>query len=193
MRRSSAEHYSKYPPARKQVLLLSCMDLRLLDEIVQFMDHDGLTNRYYHVIFAGAALGALGDHSKTDGWFKTFESHLDIAYQLHHFDDVYVLEHRDCAAYKLLLNRNGEFGDSKEDQKDESDCHREYVRKLREKIGEWAIDKWAGWPAEQLKHDKPKLRVTGFLMGLRGNVEKLLEPKTFTPRKKRIGKKRRKK
>lgn len=41
--RLPSEHDTSYPPARGPVLLLSCMDLRLLDEIVQFIDHDGLT------------------------------------------------------------------------------------------------------------------------------------------------------
>jgi hypothetical protein len=49
-----------YAPARGPVLLLSCMDLWLMDEVSQFMAHDGLVNQYDHVIMAGAALGAFG-------------------------------------------------------------------------------------------------------------------------------------
>ena len=41
----------------QNVLLLSCMDLRLLDEIVAYMDGRNLTDRYDHVILAGAAWG----------------------------------------------------------------------------------------------------------------------------------------
>jgi hypothetical protein len=51
--RLPSEHDVSYAPARGPVLLLTCMDLRVLDEVTEFMDHDGLTNRYDHVILAG--------------------------------------------------------------------------------------------------------------------------------------------
>mgnify|MGYP001554032745 CR=1 FL=1 len=44
-------------PARKNALLVSCMDLRLIDNIVKFMEHDNMTNRYDQYIAAGTALG----------------------------------------------------------------------------------------------------------------------------------------
>ena len=52
-----SQSFRPYPPPRKNVLLLSCMDLRLIDDLVPFMDGDNLTNRYDQLVFAGAALG----------------------------------------------------------------------------------------------------------------------------------------
>ena len=44
-------------PPRKQVLMLSCMDLRLIDNITTFMNEGNLQNRYDQLIYAGAAMG----------------------------------------------------------------------------------------------------------------------------------------
>ena len=122
-----------------------------------------MTNRYDHVIMAGASLGALGA-GKPDRphWRATFEDHLKAAYKLRHFQDVYILEHRDCGAYRVYLDPNGDFGDNESDK--EAACHYKYANKLRKQILEWAEDK------------KPKIRVKLFLMDLRGHVSPLLPP-----------------
>ena len=49
----SSSNYRPYPPPRKNVLLLSCMDLRLIDDLVPFMEGDNLSNRYDQLVFAG--------------------------------------------------------------------------------------------------------------------------------------------
>ncbi len=59
-RLTTQETEFKHPPPRKMLLLLSRMDARLLDDTVSFMDRYNLTNRYDHVVFAGAALGFCG-------------------------------------------------------------------------------------------------------------------------------------
>jgi hypothetical protein len=153
-----------HAPARGPVLLLTCMDLRLMDEIVDFMDSDGLNNRYDHLIFAGASLGALGaPDAKGDysHWNKTFADHLAVAHRLHGIKDIYVLEHRDCGAYREFLGYEGDFDDYHGDA--EELCHRKYTGMLQQFIDDWA------------KANNTTLRVKAFLMDLRGNV-KYLEP-----------------
>lgn len=158
--RSSIEHDTSYPPARGPVLLLTCMDSRLLDEVVAFMDHDGLTNRYDHVILAGAALGALGDgKEKRLHWRKTFFDHLAAAYELRRIKDVYIIEHRDCGAYRMFLGEHGDFDDH--EQKEERKCHHKYAKTLEKEIGKWC------------KQNDVKLKVKSFLMDLRGRVSLL--------------------
>ncbi len=49
-----AEQRRSYDLPQDNVLLVTCMDLRLIDDIVDFMNHDNLRNRYDHVVFAGA-------------------------------------------------------------------------------------------------------------------------------------------
>lgn len=146
-----------YFPARGPVLLLSCMDLRLVDDVVRFMEHDGLTNRYDHVIMAGAALGALGANRKDyKHWRKTFMNHLETAHKLHRIKDVYILEHRDCGAYREFLGPRGTFNDTQ--YKKELKTHRCYARQLTCVIEDWA------------EKVGSKLNVKSFLMDLRGNV-----------------------
>jgi hypothetical protein len=97
-------------PPRQQVLLLSCMDLRLLDDIVVFMDGLNLQNRYDHFSLAGAAMGAhrLGSPVCPEGlelpWKAVFFTHLETAINVLKRDikDIFLLEHIDCGAYKYL-------------------------------------------------------------------------------------------
>lgn len=84
-----------------EALLLTCMDYRLVDELERYMALRGLTDKFDHVILAGASLGAMND--KYPAWAETFWAHLDLAIKLHSVHRVIVIDHRDCGAYKLVL------------------------------------------------------------------------------------------
>ena len=166
-----------YPPARGPVLLLSCMDLRLMDEVSKFMEHDGLHNRYDHVIMAGAALGALGGNlPQYAHWHQTFCDHLQAAYELHAIKDVYILEHRDWGAYTKFLGDAGTFDDHQDEQ--EAETHRQYAEQLSNVVKTWADSAGA------------KIKVKAFLMDLRGNVSLLSSCGTAASQTKRTKKKR---
>jgi hypothetical protein len=94
----SATHTSP----RKNVLLLSCMDLRLLDNLVRFMAFENLENRYDQFILAGAAAGAM----MMPSWHKAFFDHLVLAVGLHQIKYVYLVEHRDCGAYVEFFEKS---------------------------------------------------------------------------------------
>lgn len=130
------------------VLLLTCMDFRLMDEIERFMSGRGLRDKYDHVILAGASLGAITD--KYPAWNKTFWEHLDIAIQLHNIHTVMVMDHRDCGAYKVILGEK-----HMKDPKLEKDTHSAQLKKLKGMIA----------------RKYPKLKVETLLMGLDGKVE----------------------
>src|SRR5262249_15591006 len=87
---------------RKNVLLLSCMDLRLLDNLVTFMNLENLDNRYDQFILAGAAAGAM----RMPAWHKAFFDHLVLAVGLHQIKYVYIIEHRDCGAYVEFFGKS---------------------------------------------------------------------------------------
>ena len=155
-----------YPPPRGNVLLLSCMDLRLLDDIVVFMEQDNLSNRYDQFILAGAALGALGGCDVNYAhWRQSFFDHLGAAHELHDIQDVYILEHRNCGAYHNVFHVAEEFGDSDAELKKEADCHRKYAQMLEDEIAAWC----------EVEHIQ--LRVRSFLMGIRGDVTLLTDAK----------------
>jgi carbonic anhydrase len=160
-------HYRPYPAPRKNVLLLSCMDLRLIDDIVRFMEADNLSNRYDQLVFAGAAFGVIQQTHKS--WRDAFFDHLDIAVELHDIHDVYIMEHRNCGAYAKILGSEGEFDDSPEGQEREEIVHRKYAFQLRDEIRKRCEKKRAG-TRDKEKKSLWNLNVHCFLMDLRGGV-----------------------
>jgi len=131
-----------------EALLLSCMDFRLMDDIVRYMDGRGLTNKYDHVILAGASLGALTD--KYPAWGQTFWAHLQLARDLHRIKRLIVIDHRDCGAYKAFLGP-----EHAKDPATEGKTHGEQLRRFKAEVA-----------ARQ-----PGLEVETLLMGLDGSVE----------------------
>ena len=131
-----------------EALLLSCMDFRLMDEIERYMSGRGLRDKYDHVILAGASLGAVTD--RYPAWNQTFWEHLDIAIKLHNINEVIILDHRDCGAYKVILG-----AEHAKDPIVERDTHATYLKKLKGMIN----DKY------------PKLEVETLMMTLDGKVE----------------------
>ncbi|MBP6732314.1 MAG: hypothetical protein KA149_09665 [Chitinophagales bacterium] len=144
----------QHHPARKNALMVSCMDLRLVDNIVKFMEADNMTNRYDQYIAAGVSLGI----EKNKNWRQSFFDHLKLACDLHDIHDVYILEHRNCGAYKELLGKEGDFGVSDKEQKREFTVHKKYADQLNHDIVKWA------------KENGYHLTVQNFLMDLRGHV-----------------------
>ncbi|MFN0063588.1 MAG: hypothetical protein ACKVPX_13860 [Myxococcaceae bacterium] len=140
-------------------LLLSCMDLRLLDEIVRELDKRGLTNRYDHVILAGASLGAVTP--RFPHWGRMFYEHLALAKTLHGVTRVIILDHRDCGAYEQLLHLQ-----LAKDKDREAQVHLAHQQKLRRKIH--ALD--------------PTLQVDCWLMDLAGTIhDASAEPDLWLP------------
>ena len=137
--------------SRTEALLLSCMDFRLMDEIERYMSGRGLRDKYDHMILAGASLGAITD--KYPAWNQTFWEHLDIAIKLHNIREVIVMDHRDCGAYKVILD-----AEHAKDPKVERDTHAAHLKKLKGMINE----------------KYPKLEVETLLMALDGKVEEVI-------------------
>ncbi|HYH18362.1 MAG TPA: carbonic anhydrase [Azospirillum sp.] len=133
-----------------EALLLSCMDYRLVDDVVRYMDGRGLNNNYDHVILAGAGLGALTE--KEPAWGETFFKHVEVAKALHGIKKVIVMDHRDCGAYRVFLNQ-----DLKGDPAEETAVHAEILGKL----------------GTMIRQKHPDLGVELLLTALDGSVEKI--------------------
>lgn len=156
-----------YPPARYNALLLSCMDLRLIDDIVDFMEGDNMSNRYDQLVFAGAALGVM--QPKHAAWRDVFFQHLDIAVQLHGIRDVYIIEHRNCGAYAHFLGPDFQYDDTPAGQAAEEDEHRKHALSLAAAIDEHCARRLDEGGDRELW----SIRVRCFLMDLRGSVRLL--------------------
>ncbi len=131
-------------------LLLSCMDYRLIDETERYMTQRGMRNKYDHIVLAGASLGALTD--KKPAWNAAFWEHLDVALELHNIHKVFIMDHRDCGAYRVFLGED--FG---KDKVKETAIHTEKLQALSKAIKE--------------KHSE--LKVELLLMNLNGRVENI--------------------
>ncbi|PRP72511.1 hypothetical protein BUE93_00300 [Chromobacterium amazonense] len=130
------------------VLLLSCMDYRLVDATAVFMNGMGLRDNYDHIVLAGASLISITD--KFPAWNTTFWEHLGVAIDLHHIKKVVLLDHRDCGAYKVVFNE-----DFAKEPARETEIHATALKTLRRAI----LDK------------HPQLAVESYLIALDGKAE----------------------
>ncbi|MBL9162016.1 MAG: hypothetical protein JNL18_04655 [Planctomycetaceae bacterium] len=190
---------SDLPTPRKQVLLLTCMDLRLLDNTVAFMNEYNLANRYDQLAFAGASLGVMhcssppyeeGSKGRRSSWKDVFFHHLDVAINdlQRNIKDIFIMEHRDCGAYEQFHpTHNFAYGDDQAEQALEEMHHREQAFALADEIAEFGQrqlreaekalkkgkDHHDPWEAERRVRAWRGLRSHCFLMDLRGEVKHL--------------------
>lgn len=130
-----------YPAPRKLALVVSCVDYRLLDDIVSYLHLDNMTNRYYHSAIAGTAL-SLVEHLrpkdfvepkleeiqnyeraniKTEpdlmklfcAWKRTFFDQVKAGLILtkQGISDIYIIQHENCGAFRIYLNKDIEGKD----------------------------------------------------------------------------------
>jgi carbonic anhydrase len=88
---------------KAKAMVLSCMDFRLIDDEVYYFNKIGYTNNYDKFILAGASLGYNQDKFPT--WSDTFDKHIEFAIDLHQIDEIMVVDHMGCGAYKILYNK----------------------------------------------------------------------------------------
>lgn len=132
-----------------RVFLLHCMDFRLIDDVDRWMAQLGYTNDYDDFILAGASLGY--NQTEYPVWKQVYETHLELARRLHHIEEVAIIDHMNCGAYRLFYHRDDLS------EKEERELHLqnldETARKVQEKY--------------------PDLRVSTFLMQLDGTAERI--------------------
>jgi len=167
-------------PPRRHVVLLSCMDTRLLDNTVQFMDSLNLQNRYDHLIFAGAAMGTrlLSSAANQPGvslpWKNVFFDHLVAAIDELKRDvsDIFLLEHLDCGAYKTL-HPDATIKKKYSEQRDISKLvpyHRTEVLEFAKEIEGFCEVRQKHCPEPARWRD---ITVHRLLMNLRGDVQEI--------------------
>lgn len=136
-----------------EALLLNCMDYRLVDDVIRYMDSRGLKGQYDQITIAGAAIGVLT--SKRNAWGKTFWEHVALARELHGIKKIIVIDHRDCGACKAFTS-----ADCAADRDGEFEIHRKWQTRL----------------AEEIIKREPGLEPELLLMDLDGSVEEIPVP-----------------
>ena len=90
-----------------KAIVITCMDFRLIDDAVRYLDKEGYNNNYDEFILAGSSLGY---NQKTyNAWTETLDKHIELAQQLHHIKEVIVIDHMNCGAYKIFYNKKIKF------------------------------------------------------------------------------------
>jgi hypothetical protein len=77
-------------------LVLQCMDFRLRDNIVCQLNLKKYKNNYDEFIMAGSSLGY-----ENEDWKNIFRDHIKLSYKLHDINEIIIIDHMKCGAYKL--------------------------------------------------------------------------------------------
>jgi len=179
------------PPAK--VLVLGCIDPRFASQLEWFLTHQaGIFGQYDLFVLAGASLGVnqaqsyrelpgAGGESATDGknynngldilnnWDSNFYAHLSIAMRIHDITDVWIFDHLDCGAYKLI-----KFGDLTETDEDILE-HSVEIERLAGNISGYEENQGVEEALGDLPIPFIQLNIKGFVMDLSGNIFKVYD------------------
>jgi carbonic anhydrase len=92
------EPANRLAKGKADALVLTCIDYRYLHVIPEYLHQHNPSLSYDHTILAGASLGVFA--GIYPGWASTFWEHLEVAIALHRIHTVFILDHRDCGAYR---------------------------------------------------------------------------------------------
>ncbi len=129
-----------------KAIVITCMDFRLIDDAVRYLDSIGYNNNYDEFILAGATLGY--NQTKFTAWAETLDKHIELAENLHDIKEVIVIDHMQCGAYKIFYNKK------EISREEEIELHKENFKIFAKTIG--------------TKY--PNLKVRTLLMDLDGKI-----------------------
>jgi carbonic anhydrase len=142
----SAETQDQLTAHKARAMVITCMDFRLIDDAVNYLNSKGYNNNYDEFILAGASLGY--NQTVYSSWAETLDTHIELAEKLHHITEIIVIDHMDCGAYKIFYNKQSIT------EEDEIALHKENFSKFKEIIGK----------------KYPDLTVRTILMNLKGEI-----------------------
>jgi len=131
-----------------ELMLLSCMDPRLVHDVHEYMEAKKLRGAYSQVALAGGPVAAVAPAFKK--WHPAIWDNLDATIKLHNIKRVFGLTHRDCGAVKIA------YGEAKVANPDiELQTHRTILAAFRVEV----------------KKRQPRLGCDTGIMALNGSVE----------------------
>jgi hypothetical protein len=144
-----------------KAIVITCIDFRLIDDAVTYLNGKGFENQYDEFILAGGSLGYNTSLSTLNysGWTAVLDDHINISYSLHKIKDVIVMDHMDCGAYKA------QYGASTlSSSYVETKYHIQNLNIFRTAINKKYVDP---------EKNKPKFNVQTWLMSLDGSVDQM--------------------
>ena len=127
-------------------LVLTCMDFRFVNDTVQFLNKE-YKDDYNKFSLAGASLGY--NQNTFPEWSITFDKHIELAKDLHDIDEIIVVDHMDCGAYRIL------YDNPSMSKEEEYDLHRKNLDKFKAIINK----------------NHPSLKVSTFLVDTDGSID----------------------
>ena len=109
-----------------EAMVLSCIDPRFQSKVYKYLKSKKLTGKYSSFTIAGASIGVT--NKKFKKWHSTFWENLKTSIKLHQISKLIVINHKDCAAAKIV-NGKKKFNSSIEDK-----IHKQSFEKLRKTL-----------------------------------------------------------
>ena len=106
-----------------KAMVLSCIDPRFQPIIYSYLKKKKLTGKYSSFTIAGSAIGVTANKFKR--WHKVFWDNFRTSVKLHNIKKLIVINHRDCAAAKII-NGIKEFS-----KKNETKVHKNSFRIIK--------------------------------------------------------------
>ena len=128
-----------------KAVVLSCMDFRFVNDTVYFLNKQ-YKDDYNKLSLAGASLGYNQDTFKE--WGITIDKHIELAKDLHDINEVIVVDHMDCGAYRIL------YDNPQMSKQEEYELHKKNLNKFRTIINQ----------------KFPELKVTTLLANVDGSI-----------------------
>ena len=129
-----------------KALVLTCMDFRFVNDTVQFLNKE-YNDAYNKFSLAGSSLGY--NQNTFPEWSITFDKHIELAKDLHDINEIIVVDHMDCGAYRIL------YDNPSMSKEEEYDLHRKNLDKFK------AI----------MNKNHPSLKVSTFLVDTDGSID----------------------
>ena len=162
-----------------KALVITCIDHRLIDDAVTYLNSITFTNEnnevftymneYDEVIVAGSSLGYNTSLSelKYSGWTNFLNDHIEVSYNLHKITQIIVMDHMDCGAYKAKYGAS-----TLSSSYVETKFHIENLTTFRNTINQKYVVPDPSYPNDPEKN-KPKFDVKTWLMSLDGSVDQM--------------------
>ena len=84
---------------KAKAIVLQCMDFKLRDNTMCHLNLLGYKNEYDECICAGCSLG-YNELLPYSGWSRFIDEHILLAYKLHNINEIKIIDHMKCDAYK---------------------------------------------------------------------------------------------
>jgi hypothetical protein len=94
---------SRKTATKAKALVLHCIDFRFIDLIHTQLNIHKLHNNYDEIILAGTSLHINCTHeacSLKHTFTDYFNTHVQLAHTLHDIQEIWIIEHEQCLAYK---------------------------------------------------------------------------------------------